>query len=338
MLKLFNISHFANPHLLWLLLILVPMVAYYVFRTLQGGATIQISTTKGVEGAKHSVKYYLRHLPFILRCLCVSLLIIAIARPQNTEYESSSTAEGIDIILTIDVSGSMMARDFKPDRMTAAKEVAAKFIVDRPTDRIGIVVFAGESYTQSPLTTDKSTLLNLLSEVRSATEGVIEDGTAIGNGLATAVNRLRDSDAKSKVVILLTDGVNNAGEIAPLTAANIAEAMKVKVYTVGVGTMGKAPMPAIDMWGNTTYVPMDVEIDEEMLTQIASQTGGKYYRATDNKSLSNIYDEINSLEKTKIETSDYTRFNELFGGFVLVATLLLILEFFVRHLWLRRIP
>lgn len=335
MLRFFNIEQFANPHLLWLLLLLLPIVGYYIYRTLQGGATIQISTIEGVKSAEKSAKYYLRHLPFILRCIAYSLLIVALARPQNTQHLSKSTVEGIDIMIAIDVSTSMLAQDFKPDRMTVAKEVASKFIMDRPNDRIGIVVFAGESYTQAPLTTDKRTLLNLMQEVKM---GVIDDGTAIGSGLATSVNRLKNSDAKSKVVILLTDGVNNAGEIAPLTAAEIAQAFGVRVYTVGIGTMGTAPFPAIDRYGNTVIIPAQVEIDEKVLTQIANQTGGKYFRATDKKSLSHIYETIDELETTKIATTSHTLYNELFGRFLLTALLLFVAEFAIRFLYLRRIP
>lgn len=330
-----EITRFANPGLLWLLLILVPLIGYYIYRTLQGGASIQISTTLGVRNAGKTLKYYLRHVPFVLRCSAIALLIIALARPQNSEYGSSSTTEGIDIMLVMDVSGSMLARDFKPDRITAARDVASKFIVDRKNDRIGIVIFAGESFTQSPLTTDKRTLLNLMSQVRS---GVVRDGTAIGNGLATAVNRLKESDAKSKVVVLLTDGVNNSGEITPLTAADIAATFGIRVYTIGVGSNGLAPTPVQDMWGNIYFEPHKVEIDEEVLTQIAIQTGGEYFRATDNKSLQEVYDRINALEKTKIETNDYTKYNELFALYAVAALLLLLLEFFIKNFVLRRIP
>ncbi len=253
-----DIVRFVNPDMLWLSALIVPMVAYYVYRMRQGGATMRISTIDGVRRVPRTAKYYLRHLPLVLCCLAVALLSVALARPQSAEHNSNSTTEGIDIVLSLDVSGSMLARDFTPDRLGAAKEVASNFIVDRPNDRIGLVVFAGESFTQCPLTTDKRSLLNLLGGVRS---GMIDDGTAIGNGLATAVNRLRESSAKSKVVILLTDGVNNSGQIAPLTAAEIAKSYGIRVYTVGVGTMGMAPYPAIDMWGNLTFQPMKVEIE-----------------------------------------------------------------------------
>jgi Ca-activated chloride channel family protein len=268
-------------------------------------------------------------------CGAVVLMIVALARPQTSESGSSSTTRGIDIVLALDVSSSMLARDFTPDRIAAAKEVAANFINDRPRDRIGLVIFASESFTQSPLTTDKATLLNLLAQVRT---GIVEDGTAIGGGLATSVNRLRESDAVSKVIILLTDGVNNAGQIAPLTAAEIAKSLGIKVYTVGVGSRGNAPYPALDAWGNTVMVSMPVEIDEEMLTGIATTTGGRYFRATDRNSLQAIYDEINQLETTTIETNEFTRYNELYGRFALWALVLLVAEFLLSALYLRQIP
>lgn len=318
-----------------MLTLLVPLVAYYIYRSLQGGAAIQVSTVSGVEGAGKTLRYYLRHLPFLFRCFAYVLLILALARPQTSEYGSTSRTEGIDIMLAVDVSGSMLARDFSPNRMVAARETASKFIVDRTSDRIGIVVFAGEAFTQSPLTTDKKTLLNLMSQVR---EGMVEDGTAIGSGLATAVNRLRESDAQSKVVILLTDGVNNRGEITPITAAEIARTMGVRVYTIGIGTNGMAPSPAYNMWGELVFIPARVELDEEMLTEIAEMTGGQYFRATDNASLQEIYETINSLEKSTIETSDYTRFHEKYAVFVLLALGCLVIEFLIARVLLRRIP
>ena len=328
--------HFASPYYLWLLVLLVPMAGYYVWRTLQGGAAIQISSVRGVANAPRTVRYYLRHLPFVLRAAAFALLVVALARPQDIEQNVSTNTEGIDIMLTIDVSGSMLARDFKPDRITAAKEVAGSFIADRYGDRIGLVAFAAEAFTQSPLTTDQSTLQTLLSRIRS---GLIDDsGTAIGNGLATAINRLRESDAKSKVVILLTDGVNNRGEITPLTAAEIAKAQNIRVYTIGVGTMGLAPYPAVDMFGNITYVKQKVEIDEKTLTAMAEMTGGKYFRATDNAKLKAIYDEINQLEKSKVEVFEHISYHELFLHWVLAALGLLVLEFLLSNLVLKRIP
>ena len=264
-----------------------------------------------------------------------ALLIVALARPQSAEHNTRTSAEGIDIMLALDVSGSMLARDFTPDRLEAAKEVAGSFISDRYGDRIGLVVFAGEAFTQSPLTSDQSTLLTLLGRVRS---GLIEDGTAIGNGLATAINRLRESDAKSKVIILLTDGINNRGEIAPVMAAEIAKQMGIKVYTIGVGSEGMAPTPAIDMFGNMTFVQAKVEIDEETLRKIAETTGGEYFRATDNEKLRAIYDEINRLEKSKVEVNDFTTYTEEYLFWLLGALALLVVEFLTRTLILKRIP
>lgn len=330
-----DIIRFLNPKWLWLLLVLIPMAGYYVYRLWQGHATIRISSVNGLRGVPRSAKYYLRHLPFVLRCMAVALLIVALARPQSSESNTNRKTEGIDIVLALDISSSMLARDFQPNRISAAKEVAAQFIMERPDDRIGLVIFAGESFTQSPLTTDKKSLVNLLGTVRS---GMIEDGTAIGNGLATAVNRLRESEAKSKVIILLTDGVNNRGQIAPVTAGEIARTLDIRVYTVGVGTEGMAPSPAVDMWGNVTYVPMKVEIDEGILTQIADLTGGKYFRATDNKKLKSIYEEINLLEKTKVDVEDFTRYHERFVFFAVAAFVLLLAEFLLKAFYLRQIP
>ena len=329
--------HFASPYYLWLLSALVPMIAYYVWRTLQGGASIQISSVEGVVRAPKTVRYWLRHLPFVLRLAALALLIVALARPQDVEQNVRTNTEGIDIMLAIDVSGSMLARDFKPDRITAAKEVAGSFIADRYGDRIGLVAFAGEAFTQSPLTTDQSTLQTLLARIRS---GLIEDGTAIGNGLATAINRLRESEAKSKVIILLTDGVNNRGQIAPMTAAEIARAQGIRVYTIGVGTEGTAPYPAVDIYGQPTgdVVMAKVEIDEKTLGAMPDLTGGKYFRATDNAKLKAIYDEINQLEKSKVEVTERISYHERFLVWALAALGALLLEFLLSNLVLKRIP
>ena len=328
-------THFANPGLLWLSALLLPLIALYAYRALRGGAAIDISTAASFAGMRKGVRFYLRHVPFGLLTIATLLVIVALARPQSSESGSKRSTEGIDIVLALDISGSMMARDFQPDRMGAAKEVASKFVVDRPDDRIGLVVFAGESFTQSPLTTDKKTLLNLLSQVHI---GMIEDGTAIGDGLATAVNRLKDSPAPSKVIILLTDGVNNRGRIAPLTAADIAAEYSIKVYTIGVGTVGVAPYPAMDIWGNLSFVPTRVEIDEAALRQISQMTGGEYFRATDNATLGEVYDRINSLEKNKVEVDDFTRYHELYAGYVLWALALLTVAALLQILVLRKIP
>lgn len=326
---------FANKELLWLLVLLVPVAALYVYRSLKGGAAIIISGTTSLEGGPKGVRYYLRHLPFVFRCCALALLIVALARPQSSEHGSSSNTEGIDIVLAIDVSSSMLARDFEPNRMEAAKAVAAKFVADRLSDRIGLVVFSGESFTQSPLTTDKRTLQTLLGQLEI---GMIDDGTAIGNGLATAVNRLRESDAESKVIILLTDGVNNAGQIAPLTAADIAQAYGIKVYTIGVGTRGMAPYPVQDIWGGIHYVPTEVEIDEQMLTDIAAKTGGEYFRATDEEALAAVYDRINEMETTTIDTDQFTRYTELCGRYIAWALGLLLAAFLLKSLLFKRIP
>ena len=326
---------FAYPYLLWLLVLLVPMVGYYIWRTMRGGATIQISSLDALKQAPRTIRYYLRHLPFVLRATAFALLVVALARPQDVERLAHTDTEGIDIMLSIDVSGSMLARDFKPDRITAAKEVAGAFIADRYGDRIGLVAFAGEAFTQSPLTTDQGTLQTLLSRIRS---GLIEDGTAIGNGLATAINRLRESDAKSKVIILLTDGVNNRGSITPMTAAEIAKAQGMRVYTIGVGTEGMAPYPALDMFGQMTFVQQKVEIDEKTLTTIAEMTGGRYFRATDKEKLKAIYDEINRMERSKVEVSEHVTYHELFVKWVLWALGALLAEFLLSTLLLKRIP
>ncbi len=328
--------HFASPYYLWMLVLLVPMIGYYVWRSMQGGASIRISTVDGVIDAPRSVRYYLRHLPFVLRAAAFALLVVALARPQDVEQHAHSETEGIDIVLSIDVSASMLARDFEPDRISAAKQVAASFIADRYGDRIGLVAFGAEAFTQSPLTTDQSTLQTLLARIRS---GLIDDsGTAIGNGLATAINRLRESEAESKVVILLTDGVNNRGQITPMTAAEIAKAQGIRVYTIGVGTEGTAPYPAVDMFGQMTFVNQKVEIDEKTLTAMAELTGGKYFRATDNAKLKAIYDEINTLEKSKVEVSEHITYDERYLVWLLAALGLLVAEFLLARLVLQQIP
>ena len=328
---------FASPYFLWLLAVIPLMVVYYVWRTRQGGASIQVSTIDGVAEAPRTVRYYLRHLPFALRCAAVALLIVALARPQSVDEGSTSNTEGIDIVLAIDISTSMLAQDLQPDRIQAAKQVAGNFITDRPGDRIGLVAFAGEAFTQSPLTTDQGTLQTLLGRLRS---GVVEDGTAIGNGLATAINRLRESEAKSKVIILLTDGVNNHGEIAPLTAAEIAKAQGIRVYTIGVGTEGMAPYPAVDIYGTPTggTVMAKVEIDEKTLRSIAEMTGGEYFRATDKAKLKAIYDQINQLEKSKVEVTEHVTYHEQYLLWALAGLLLLFAEFLFANLVLKRIP
>lgn len=295
-----------------------------------------ISTVDALRGAPRTFRYYLQHVPFVLRCLAFALLIVALARPQSVEHSRNINSEGIDIVMALDISGSMLARDFEPDRLTASKQLAGSFVSDRYGDRIGLVAFAGEAFTLSPLTTDQGSLQTLLAQLRS---GIIEDGTAIGNGLATALNRLRESSAKSKVIILLTDGVNNRGEISPSTAAQIAKEMGVKVYTIGVGSQGTAPYPRVDPYGKIIdYINVEVEIDEAVLRDIAKLTGGEYFRATDNEKLKAIYDQINQMEKSEVEISERTLYTEEFVVWVLAAIALLVVEFLVKYIILKRLP
>ncbi|HCC28466.1 MAG TPA: aerotolerance regulator BatA [Marinilabiliales bacterium] len=326
---------FHNPALLYLLLLLAPVIVWYVWKHNHLNASIRLSTVKAFSRMPNSYKYYLRHLPTIFRILAIALLIIALARPQSTDNWSNTSTEGIDIVIALDISGSMLAEDFKPNRLEAAKDDAIKFISGRPNDRIGLVVFSGESFTQCPLTTDHAVLINLINDVQ---QGMIEDGTAIGLGLANAVGRLKESTAKSKVIILLTDGVNNPGEVPPLTAAEIGKAFGVRVYTIGVGSMGTAPYPFTDMFGRKSYQQMDVEIDEEVLTQIAHLTDGKYFRAVDNKRLEDVYGEIDKLEKSKIEVKEYSKKNEEYLPLVVLAGLLILMELLLRNTLLRNIP
>lgn len=325
---------FRNPELLWLLAVLIPLIVVYFIRQSNWQASVRLSSITRLEKAPASWKYYLRHLPALLRFLTIALVIIALARPQSSEDFTNKEIEGIDIVICTDISGSMRARDFRPNRLEAAKEVAGEFISSRPNDRIGLVIFSAESFTQCPLTTDHSVVTNLLSEVRS---GMLEDGTAVGLGLATSVARLKDSDAKSKVVILLTDGVNNSGEVSPQTAGEIAREFGVRVYTVGVGTQGKAPMPVQTPFGEQIQ-QMDVEIDEETLTKVAQLTGGKYYRATNKSNLQEIYKEIDELEKTRINTIEFSEKNDEYLPILLLAGILLFFEILLRYTLLRTIP
>lgn len=325
---------FEYPHLLWLLAVPVLMVLHYLYRELTGrNPHMRVSTATPWKAAGTSPLAVLRHLPFALRVAALSLIVLAICRPRSSSQLERVDTEGIDIILAMDVSTSMLARDFNPDRISAAKDIAIEFIAERPSDRMGIVVFAGESYTQCPLTTDRATLINLMKDVET---GIIDDGTAIGNGLATAVARIMDSDAKSRVVILLTDGVNNTGEISPVSAAEIAKTYGVRVYTIGVGANGTAPYPMVTPWG-VQMQDVQVEIDEDLLKDIALTTGGKYFRATDNTKLAEIYSEINKMEKARTTVDSFPIYKELFLGFGLVALACLLLEL-VLKLMMRRLP
>lgn len=321
------------PNILWLMAIIPLIVLYYIF-VARRKASLTVSTIGG-RRAPRPFRYWLRPLPIVLRMVAVALFIVALARPVNITEEHETTTDGIDIVMAMDISGSMLARDFTPDRLTSAKHLAAEFVANRRGDRIAVVAFAGEAFTQAPLTSDQAVVETMLSRLRS---GVVEDGTAIGNGLATAVNRLRESGAKSKVVILLTDGVNNRGQISPLMAAEIARDMGIKVYTIGVGTRGRAPYPAVDMFGNKTTVMADVEIDEELLREISSMTGGKYYRAVNDEALREIYAEINELETSKVQVTNYQTYDELFLMWVVLGLLCLGLEFLFDKVVLNRLP
>ncbi len=326
---------FAHPDYFYFLLLLIPMIAWYIYKQRDSQATIQISSLQSLLKTKKSFRVYLRHLLFVLRLAVIALLIIILARPQSTNKWENVSTQGIDIVIALDISGSMLARDFKPDRLDAAKNLATEFISGRPNDRIGLVVFSGESFTQCPLTTDHAVLINLLRKVKS---GMIEDGTAIGVGLANAVSRLKNSEAISKVVILLTDGVNNQGSIDPLTAAELAKTFGVRVYTIGIGSRGMAPYPVQDAFGRTFYQNMPVQIDESTLKQIADITGGKYFRATDNAKLREIYSEIDKMEKSKIAVKKYSKKQEEYLGFALWALILLVTEILLRNTVLRNIP
>ncbi len=326
--------NFEYPHLLWLLAIPLLLAGLHLYRELAGRRPhLRVSTSAPWLQGGGSVLAVLRHLPFVLRTAALCLIIVALARPRSSSEIEKIDSEGIDIVLVMDVSTSMLARDFTPDRISAAKYIAIEFISQRPSDRMGIVVFAGESYTQCPLTTDRATLINLMKEVQT---DLIEDGTAIGNGLATAVARVMDSDAPSRVVILLTDGVNNSGEVAPQTAAEIAKTYGVRVYTIGVGANGMAPYPVMTPWG-VEMQNMQVEIDEDLLKGISEATGGRYFRATDNTKLAEIYSEINKMEKARTSVDSFPVYKELFGRFGLAALVCLLLEL-IMGLLIRRMP
>ena len=326
---------FEYPALLWLLLLLFPIVAIYIYREYKGlRPWLKVSTIMPLSTKGGGIRRALRHIPFILTCVAIAAMVLAIARPRSSSTFEHVDTEGIDIILALDVSTSMLARDFTPDRINAAKDIAIRFVAERPSDRIGVVVFAGESYTQCPVTTDRATLINLIKEIEC---GLIEDGTAIGNGLATAVARLKDSDAKSKVIILLTDGVNNSGEISPKMAAEIAKTYGIRVYTIGVGAMGTAPSPYMTPYG-PQLVNVEVQIDEPLLKEIAQGTDGKYFRATDNTKLLEIYGEINKMEKNKVQVDSFPLYKELYMPFALAALLALALGLVLKLFVIKYLP
>ena len=324
--RMFKGIEFAHPGFFWLLL-LVPLTAWYIWRERRLYGNMSVSAIKGFALPSKTLLPRFRHTGIVLRSLALIALIFALARPQSSLSWQNSTTEGIDIIIASDISGSMLAEDFKPNRLEAGKAIAIDFIKNRPDDRIGLVIFSGESFTQCPLTIDHDVLINLYADIKY---GMIEDGTAIGEGLATAVNRIKDSKAKSKVIILLTDGSNNMGSIPPLTAAEIAKQFGVRVYTVGIGTHGMAPMPFQTPQG-VVYQNMMVDIDEGTLTKIANTTGGKYFRATNNAKLKTIYETIDKLEKAKIDVTQYHKKTELFLPFALIALFFLLLEFILKN-------
>lgn len=326
---------FLHSHLLWLLLLLPVLLLIYVLWRRKQQASLRMPSLHFLDGVGGGVRVYLRHSVFALRLLALGLIIIALARPQSSSSWSEDRVEGIDIMLTMDISTSMLAMDFQPNRVEAAKEVAMRFVANRPNDNIGLVVFAGESFTACPLTQDHATLINRL---RSMTPGIIEDQTAIGSGIATAIGRLKESKAKSKVIILLTDGANNTGNISPKMAADLAKTFGISIYTIGVGSgAGEAPYPIETPFG-TVVRNMPVDLDEPTMRQIAEISGGAYFRATDNESLSAIYKKIDQLEKTKLSTRNYHTTYEEFFIFVLVAALLLLIEFVLRSTLFRTNP
>ncbi len=330
----FASMHFKNPELLWLL-VLVPVIIVYFWKVKRNSRTqIRISSTEAFKNYRPSLKQRMVNLPFMLRVLSMSLLVVALARPQSSSRASNVKTEGISVVIALDISSSMLAEDFKPNRIEAAKKVAIEFIEGRPNDLIGLVIFSGQSFTQCPLTSDHAVLKNLLKDIKS---GMVKDGTAIGEGLATSVSSLKEAPTKSKVVVLITDGVNNSGSIAPLTAGEIALTFGVRVYSVGVGTRGMAPYPVQTLFG-VQYQNMEVQIDEDLLTAVAEATDGRYYRAVNNRRLEAIFAEIDKLEKSKIEITEFKRYTEEYFPFTLVAGFLFMLELILRYAWLRSLP
>lgn len=328
--------NFAHPGYLWLFLLFIPLIAWWVWKERKGNASLRLSTTRAFDKLPTSWRVYLRHLSFALKLATLGCLIVILCRPQIYDRWSTSDTEGTDIVIALDISGSMYAKDFTPDRFHAAKKVAADFVAQRENDNVGLVVFAGEGFTQVPMTTDKAIVVNAIQDLEI---GMLEDGTAIGDGIATAINRIKSGRAKSKSIILLTDGTNNAGVVAPLTAAEIAKADSIRIYTIGVGTTGTAPMPVGQDWaGNLQYQNMPVTIDEPTLKQIAAMTGGKYFRATGNGMLEKVFKEIDSLEKTKIDVKKYSNTQDNYMPWAWLLLLLVGLDVLLGYTLLRRFP
>jgi len=325
---------FLNPEYLFLLLLLIPVIVWYLKEMNKSEASLQISSVQTLKDLPKTKRIKFRHLPFILRLLAVTMLIFAIARPQSSNNWRTESTEGIDIMMALDISGTMQAEDLRPSRLEAAKTVASEFILSRPNDNIGLVVFSGESFTQCPLTIDHNVLINLFSGIKY---GLIEDGTAIGLGLANAVSRIKDSKAKSKVIILLTDGSNNRGDIAPITAAEIAKTFGIRVYAIGVGSYGIVNIPVQTPFG-VRYQQEESQFDEKTLKDIAEMTGGRYFRATDNSKLRAVYQEIDQLEKTKISVKEFNNKSETYFIFALLAFVFLLTEILIRNTWMRTLP
>ncbi len=326
---------FAYPAFFYALALIPMMVAWYLWKGRKATAPLKLPGFENLDDRMSSSRVWMRHVLALLRIAVITLIIVVLARPQSSNQWEQVTTEGIDIVLCMDVSGSMRAMDFRPNRLEASKNVGIEFVNARQDDRFGLVVFAGESFTQCPMTTDRAVVVNFLKEVDF---GIIEDGTAIGMGLATAVNRIKESKAKSKVIILLTDGVNNRGDVGPVTAAELAEGYGIRVYTIGVGTKGNAPIPVQDMFGRTVTRDMPVEIDEDVLQKIAVTTGGAYFRATDNNKLRAIYQQIDELEKTRLDVKHFSKKKEEYFPFLLAAMLMLLVEVGLRYTIFRTIP
>lgn len=327
--------HFAHPQFLWTLLIIIPLTVFYVMKQRRGHATLAISTTAPFASLPRSWKPMLRHFAFFLRMAALACLIVVMARPQIRDSWRTTSTEGTDIVIAMDVSSSMLARDFDPDRFEAAKDVASKFIAGRESDNIGIVIFAGESLTGVPMTVDRAQLLQYL---QSLSMNVLVDGTAIGDGIATALNRLKEGKAKSKSIILLTDGSNNTGVVAPVTASEVAKELGVKIYTIGIGTNGNAPYPTQTITGRIEFTPQPVVIDEATLKTIANSTGGKYFRATNNRVLEEVFAEIDALEKTQMDVRHFSHTEDNYMLWGLLAFGFFCLELVLRYTVLRSIP
>lgn len=326
---------FSNPKYLWLFLIYIPMIVWYIMKQRNSGASLELSTISAFKGMGRPARIYIRHLLFVLRLLVVGCLIIILCRPQLKDSWRSTTTEGTDIVVALDVSTSMLARDFEPDRLEAAKAVAANFISGRESDNIGLVIFAGESLTGVPMTVDRRQLLSYIGDIST---DMIEDGTAIGDGIVTSLNRLKEGKAKSKSIILLTDGSNNTGIATPLMGAEVAKELGVRVYTIGIGTNGMAPYPMINAFGRIEYVPQQVVIDETTLKSIAETTGGKYFRATDNTTLEDVFREIDALEKTRMDVKHFSHTEDQYILWAILALAFFALELVLRYTVARTMP